>query len=59
MTDARSRLMVKVAALRLAITTRETPLAAECRQARERDQALKAAHAARMAEYAAHQELRQ
>lgn len=37
----------KVAALRLA----ETPREAECRQARERDQALKAAHAARMAAY--------
>lgn len=57
MTDARSRLMVKAAALRLAITTRETPLAAECRQARARDQQLKAAHAARMAAYAAAQEI--
>lgn len=45
----------KVAALRLA----ETPRESECRQARERDRALKAAHAARMAEYAAHQEPRQ
>lgn len=57
MTDARSRLMVKVAALRLAITTRETPLAAECRQARERDRELKAAHAARMAAHEAAQEI--
>ena len=42
----------KVAALRLA----ETPREAECRQARERDQELKAAHAARMAARAAAQE---
>lgn len=56
MTDARARLMVKVASLRLAITTRETPLAAECRRQRERDQELKAAHAARMAARAAAQE---
>lgn len=53
MTDARSRLMVKAASLRLAIAIRETPLAAECRRQRERDQALKAAHAAKVAEYAA------
>ena len=45
-----------VASLRLAITTRETPLAAECRRRRERDQELKAAHAARMAARAAAQE---
>ena len=56
MTDARARLMVKAASLRLAITTRETPLAAECRRQRERDQELKAAHAARMAARAAAQE---
>lgn len=37
----------KVTALRLA----ETPREAECRQQRERDEALKAAHAARMAAY--------
>lgn len=53
MTDARSRLMVKAAALRLAITTRETPLAAECRRQRERDASLKAASAAKVAQYQA------
>ena len=57
MTDARARLMVKAASLRLAITTRETPLAAECRRQRERDQALKAAHAARMASHEAAREI--
>lgn len=45
------------AALRLAITTRETPLAAKCRRQRERDQELKAAHAERMAAHAAAQEI--
>lgn len=54
---ARARLAVKLAAMRLAIATKETPREAECRQARERDQALKAAHAARMAAHAAAQEI--
>ena len=49
--------MVKAASMRLAITTRETPLAAECRRQRERDQELKAAHAARMAAYTAAKEI--
>lgn len=48
---ARARLAVKLAAMRLAITTKETPREAECRQQRERDQRLKSAHAARMAAY--------
>lgn len=53
MTDAarhaRARLAVKLAAMRLAITTKETPREAECRS--ERDEHLKRAHAARMAAY--------
>lgn len=55
MTDAarhaRARLAVKLAAMRLAIATKETPREAECRKARERDEHLKRAHAARMAAY--------
>ena len=51
-----ARLAVKLAAMRLAIATKETPREAECRRQRERDQELKAAHAARMAAHAAAQE---